>query len=55
MAGIVYARGIREQDGMVESMRQKYRRASENWYRLLGFRVLEKESYYRGDKRKRSR
>ena len=37
VAGTVYARGIREQDGAVESMRQKYRQASENWHRLLGF------------------
>ena len=37
VAGTVYIRGIREQDGAVESMRQKYRQASENWHRLLGF------------------
>ena len=54
MAGIVYARGIRKQDRVVESMRQKYRRASENWHRLLEFRVPEEESYYRGSKRKYS-
>ncbi len=37
VAGIVYARGIREQDGAVESIRQKYRQARENWHRFLGF------------------
>ncbi|KAL8797992.1 MAG: hypothetical protein Q9200_007837, partial [Gallowayella weberi] len=39
VAGIVYARGIREQDGVVESMREKFRRASENWHRFLGFQI----------------
>ena len=39
VAGIVYARGIREQDGVVEGMRQKFRRANENWHRFLGFYV----------------
>ena len=39
VAGIVYARGIREQDGVVESMRQKFRTASENWHGFLGFGV----------------
>ena len=39
VAGTVYARGIREQDGVVEGIRQKYRRASENWHRFLGFQI----------------
>ncbi|KAL8991046.1 MAG: hypothetical protein Q9169_007961 [Polycauliona sp. 2 TL-2023] len=39
VAGIVYARGIREQDGVVEGMRQKFRRASENWHRFMGFQI----------------
>lgn len=39
VAGIVYARGIREQDGAVESTRQKFRRANKNWHRFLGFEV----------------
>ena len=51
VAGIVYARGIREQDGAVESMRQKYRQASENWHRFLGFEV---EGPQVGRKRKRA-
>ena len=39
VAGIVYARGIRDQDGAVKSMRQKFRRASENWHRFMGFDI----------------
>ena len=51
VAGTVYARGIREQDGVVESMRQKYRQASENWHRFLGF---DDNSQQPGKKRKRT-
>ena len=51
IAGTVYARGIREQDGVVESMRQKYRQASENWHRFLGF---DDHSQQPGEKRKRT-
>ena len=39
VAGIVYARGIREQDRVIEGMRQKFRRASKNWHRFLGFYI----------------
>ena len=39
VAGIVYARGIREQDGVVEGMRQKFRIASANWHGFLGFQT----------------
>ncbi|KAL8761278.1 MAG: hypothetical protein Q9194_007711 [Teloschistes cf. exilis] len=42
VAGIVYARGIREQDGVVESMREKFGRASENWHRFWGFQMAGK-------------
>ena len=51
MAGTVYARGIREQDRVVESMRQKYRQASENWHRFLGF---DEGLPIPGEKRKRT-
>ena len=53
VAGIVYIRGIREQDGVVEGMRQKFRRASENQHRFLGFYVLGEAFGNRG-KRKAS-
>ncbi|KAL9607142.1 MAG: hypothetical protein Q9167_007916 [Letrouitia subvulpina] len=53
IAGTVYARGVREQDGAVESIRQKYRRASENWHRFLGFERAEEDSGP-GGKRKRT-
>ncbi|KAG7004581.1 hypothetical protein G7Y79_00024g055310 [Physcia stellaris] len=39
VAGAVYARSIREGDGMLASTRQKFRRVSENWHRVLGFEV----------------
>ena len=52
VAGIVYARGIREQDGVVESMRQKFRRASENWHRFIGFQIPGEG--IRGGKRKQA-
>ena len=53
VAGIVYARGIREQDEVVEGMRQKYRRASENWHRFLGF-PIPGEGFGGGGKRKQA-
>src|SRR5579871_5449988 len=38
VAGMIYARGIMEQSGVVASMRQHFRKSSENWHGFLGFR-----------------
>ena len=41
VADIVYTRGIREQNEIVKSIRQKYRRVTENWIRFVRFVVSE--------------
>ena len=38
---IVYARDIREKNEMMKSLRQKYRRTSENWHDQIDFRLFE--------------
>ena len=53
VAGIIYARSIREQDRVVEGIRQKFRRASENWHRFLGF-YIPGEAFSNRGKRKAS-
>ena len=37
-AGTIYARGLQEAPGHVESRRQEYRMISKEWHILLGFR-----------------
>ncbi|MCJ1360599.1 MAG: hypothetical protein MMC33_010607 [Icmadophila ericetorum] len=37
VAGMIYARGIMEMDGVVASKREKFREASESWHRFLRF------------------
>ncbi|KAL8685459.1 MAG: hypothetical protein Q9218_007746, partial [Villophora microphyllina] len=43
VAGIVYARGIAEQSGVVASKREGFRRVSENWHEFLGFETMGEE------------
>ena len=42
-AGTVYARGIMEGSGVVASMRQRFRKASMAWHKLLGFGSVPSE------------
>jgi RecQ family ATP-dependent DNA helicase len=52
VAGMIYARGIRERDGVVESMRQQFRKVSETWHAFLKFESsLEAENGSRKRKR----
>ena len=52
VAGMIYARGIRERDGVVESMRQQFRKVSETWHGFLKFESsLEVENGSRKRKR----
>ncbi|KAK3078742.1 hypothetical protein LTS18_006726, partial [Coniosporium uncinatum] len=37
VAGMIYARDIMEQSGVVASRREKFRASSEDWHRFLGF------------------
>jgi RecQ family ATP-dependent DNA helicase len=53
VAGAIYARGIREKDGVIESMRQQFRKVSETWHQFLKFQSsLEVET--RPNKRKKA-
>ena len=40
VAGMVYARGIMELSGVVASKRQRFRKASIEWHRFLGFTFI---------------
>ena len=53
IAGIVYARGIMEGNGVIASKRQRFRRASIAWHRFLGFPPSQHEDITVGRKRGR--
>src|SRR6186713_1535079 len=54
IAGMIYARGIMEMDGVVASKRQKFRESSEAWHSFLGFEEGIKKEWGGGSlKRKR--
>jgi hypothetical protein len=55
VAGLVYARGIMEQAGVVHSRREQFRVSSTDWHRFLGFESAHgPESMPRTGKRKRA-
>lgn len=47
VAGTVYARGIKEAPGAIESKRMRYREISLEWHKFLGFQapVMRKRRY----------
>jgi len=52
IAGMIYARNIMEQSGVVASKRDQFRALSEDWHRFLGFRMA---SDWQGSLGKRKR
>ncbi|MCJ1379568.1 hypothetical protein MMC17_002670 [Xylographa soralifera] len=54
VAGMMYARGVREKDGAVESRRKRFRKASEAWHSLLGFAAGDGAEEVVGRKRARA-